>query len=53
MEGNKMYSEKQKDNSLYLMLYISLLMILIFLLGYIFEIKAENCIEPKKIILIK
>jgi hypothetical protein len=48
-----MYSEKQKDNSLYLMLYISLLMILIFLLGYIFEIKAENYIETKKMILIK
>jgi len=42
MEVNKMYTEKQKDNSLYLMMYISLLMILFFLLGYIFEIKAEN-----------
>jgi len=48
-----MYSEKQKDNSLYLMLYISLLMILIFLLGYIFEIKAENYTETKMMILMK
>ena len=37
-----MYTEKQKDNALYLMMYLSLLTILIFLLGYIFEIKAEN-----------
>ena len=48
-----MYSEKPKDNSLYLMVYISLLMILIFLLGYVFEIKAEDKIETKKIILMK
>jgi hypothetical protein len=53
MEGNKMYSEKTKDNSLYLMVSISLLMILIFLLGYVFEIKAEDKIETKKIILLK
>lgn len=48
-----MYSEKQKDNSLYLMVYISLLMILIFLLGYIFEIKAESNVETMKMILLK
>ena len=53
MEVNKMYTEKQKDNSLYLMMYISLLMILLFLLGYIFEIKAENYIETKKMVLLK
>ena len=45
-----MYSEKPKDNSLYLMVYISLLVILIFLLGYVFEIKAEDKIETNKII---
>ena len=53
MAVNKMYSEKHEDNSLHLMLYISLLIILIFLLGYLFEIKAENNIDTKKIILLK
>jgi hypothetical protein len=42
MELNKMYSEKIKDDILYLMMYTSVCMIISFLIGYFFEIKAEN-----------
>ena len=37
-----MYNEITNNKTLHLMMYISLLMIFLFLLGYIFEIKAEN-----------
>ncbi|MBE0571545.1 MAG: hypothetical protein IH618_08390, partial [Ignavibacteriaceae bacterium] len=37
-----MYNEITNHKTLHLMMYTSLLMILFFLLGYIFELKAEN-----------